>query len=68
MAALLMVGQKSESQIVERVSGIEPPLLPWQGSVINHYTTPAINYNYLKCAAGQNRTDDPTIFSRLLYP
>ena len=46
----------------ERVMGVEPTLLPWQGSVIATIRHPHV------CAAGRNRTDDPFFFREVLYP
>ena len=60
-AAHEKVGKIPESQIVERVSGVEPPSLPWQGSVIAVIRHPPDG------AAGQTCTGDPSFFRAVLY-
>ena len=42
-AAHEMAGQKSESQILERVTGVEPVFRPWQGRIIADIRYPLID-------------------------
>lgn len=43
LCAAEMTGQKSESLVLERVSGVEPPFHPWQGCVITAIRHPQID-------------------------
>ncbi len=43
-AAHEMAGQKSESQILERASGFEPPSSPWKGEIIAAILRPPVKF------------------------
>ena len=57
-------------RLLERKGGFEPPtfsLARRRSTRLSHFRSPTPVSDPLRCAEGQNRTDDTSIFSAVLY-
>jgi hypothetical protein len=60
----------SVSKMLERKGGFEPPTFSLArrcSTRLSHFRSTTLASDPLRCAEGQNRTDDTSIFSAVLY-